>query len=200
MKLSKKDLEIKLSGLEPFNNPKNSLEQYPTDSVLASEILSLAFMNGDIKGKTILDAGSGNGAFAYGSLYFGAKFVTALEVDKDQEDALKKNLGIFKNCEIVIGNINNFSGHWDTVLCNSPFGSVIRDSDLPFLENIFNLGDYIYLIHNWKAKDFVLDFARNRSTVLDYTKKRLSIPNMYSHHEKDWAFIDVLFLYAKNTK
>ena len=115
---------------------------------------------------------------------------------KDEEE------GIFDGCFYVWVDVTKkyMSGHWDTVLCNSPFGSVIRDSDLPFLENIFNLGDYIYLIHNWKAKDFVLDFARNRSTVLDYTKKRLSIPNMYSHHEKDWAFIDILFLYAKSTK
>jgi putative methylase len=197
LKLSKKDLEIKLSKLEPLRKPKNELEQYSTDSVLASEILNLAFANGDIAGKKVLDAGSGNGIFSYGSIYFGARFVTALEIDKDQEEVLKKNLNDLKNVEIVIGDIRKIDGHWDTVICNTPFGSVIRDSDLPFLENIFRIGDFIYLIHNWKVKDFVLEFLRNRATVLAYTKKKLIIPRIYAHHEKDRATIDVLLLYAK---
>ena len=137
MKLSKKDLEIRLSKLQPISNPKNELEQYSTDSVLASEILNLAFINGNIKERTVMDAGSGNGIFSYGSIYFGARLVTALEIDKDQEVVLHKNLSGFKNVEILTDDIRNINGHWDTVFCNTPFGSVMRDSDLPFLEKIF---------------------------------------------------------------
>ncbi|WMT49496.1 MAG: METTL5 family protein [Thermoplasmatales archaeon] len=197
MKLSKKDLEIRLSKLQQISNPKNELEQYSTDSVLASEILNLAFINGNIKERTVMDAGSGNGIFSYGSIYFGARLVTALEIDKDQEGVLHKNLSGFKNVEILTDDIRNINGHWDTVFCNTPFGSVIRDSDLPFLEKIFKIGDFIYLIHNWKVKDFVLNFLKGRATVLSYSRKKLIIPRTYSHHEKDRVSIDVLFLYAK---
>ncbi|MHB1440221.1 MAG: METTL5 family protein [Cuniculiplasma sp.] len=197
MKRSKKTLEIKLSKLSSISNPKIELEQYSTDPILASDMVNMAFMNGDIEGKTILDAGAGNGIFSYACLYFGASKVSVIEIDPDQEKILDDNLAEFSNKEIIIGNIEKIEGHWDTVICNVPFGSVIEDIDIPFLEKIFHLGDAIYLIHNWKAREFVLNFVSSRSEIIQYTKKRLIIPRTYKHHEKDRVFIDVLLIYAK---
>ncbi|MBO4763982.1 MAG: class I SAM-dependent methyltransferase, partial [Candidatus Methanomethylophilaceae archaeon] len=59
--MKKKDLEISLQSLETFRNPKVRLEQYPTPSVIASDILFSAYAAGDIAGKRVADLGCGTG-------------------------------------------------------------------------------------------------------------------------------------------
>ena len=48
--MKKKDLEIRLQSLKLFSEPKAHLEQYPTPSVIASDILFSAYAAGDIEG------------------------------------------------------------------------------------------------------------------------------------------------------
>ena len=71
--VTKKQLGISLSKLNKIEQPNLLLEQYQTDSEIASEILWTAFLNGNIENKTIADFGTGNGIFAYGSLLLNAK-------------------------------------------------------------------------------------------------------------------------------
>ncbi len=194
---AKKDLEIQLSKLSSFHNPKNSLEQYSTDPVLAAYVINLAFQRGDIQGKNVIDLGTGTGTLSYGALYFECKELTAVEVDEDQRSVLEKNLEKFSNKKLIFGNVASISGTWDTVLCNGPFGSVVKDADLPFLEKAFSLGKVVYLIHNWKAKDFIVSYASRRCTEFSYERRTLNIPRIYGHHEKNRMNIDVLFLVGR---
>ena len=53
--ITKSRLAIELSELKVFESAKLKLEQYPTDSEIAADILWNAFMHGDIEGKTIAD-------------------------------------------------------------------------------------------------------------------------------------------------
>jgi putative methylase len=194
---NKKNLEIQIEKLIKFSNPKNYFEQYLTDSSLASYILNLAFIDGNIESKNILDAGSGTGVFSFGSLQLGARSVTSVEIDPDQEQVLHQNLINFSNVEIIIGNVVDLRSKWDTVICNPPFGSVIKDSDMPFLESIFSLGNYVYLVHNWKARDFIVNFTSKHGKILREEKNQLIIPRTYDHHKKDYQKIDVLLLTVK---
>lgn len=194
---SKKDLEIRLSKLGSFHNPKNSLEQYSTDPVLAAYVINLAFQRGDIQGKNVIDLGSGTGTLGYGALYFKCKELTAVEVDEEQRSVIEANLAKFSNKKLIFGNVASISGKWDTVLCNGPFGSVVKDADLPFLDKAFSLGKVVYLIHNWKAKDFIVSYANQRCTEFSYERRTLNIPRIYGHHEKERVNIDILFLLGR---
>ncbi len=190
----KKDLEIQLSKLRGFNNPKAWLEQYSTDPILASYLVNSAFLRGDIRDKNVLDAGAGTGVLSYSALYYGCKSVTSVEIDEEQRQVLMENLKTFKNWEIVIKNAQDLEGHWDTVMCNTPFGSQMKDLDIPILTKVFESGDVVYLIHNWKAKDFVIDFAKKYSSQVEFERKNLIIPRLYKHHTREYLKIDVILL------
>jgi Predicted RNA methylase len=55
MKLRK--LEIALEKIEGFESPNVHFEQYKTPAIVAAPFLHLAFMSGDISGKTVYDFG-----------------------------------------------------------------------------------------------------------------------------------------------
>ena len=61
--MNKKQLAIKLSKLEQLKEHNQKLEQYTTPSETAASILWHAYMNNDIKGKTIADLGCGSGSY-----------------------------------------------------------------------------------------------------------------------------------------
>ncbi|MGP6208022.1 METTL5 family protein [Cuniculiplasma sp. SKW3] len=185
MKFDRKHLEIQLSGLLPFNSPKNYLEQYSTEPGIAASLLWDAYLDGNIYEKRVIDAGAGNGILSYASLYLGCKFLKAIEIDPDQRYVLEKNLNKFQNKEIVIGDISQINERYDTVLCNPPFGAVRRDADLPFLERIFQLGKNVYIIHNAVNDQFMTGFIKEKGEILKKTLINMDLPKMYSHHTRD---------------
>ena len=73
--VSKSALAIELSQLNVFPTPNIKLEQYPTDSEIAADILWTAFMRNDIKNKIIADFGCGTGLLGIGAILLGAKKV-----------------------------------------------------------------------------------------------------------------------------
>ena len=135
--MKKKELEMALQSLEVFDNPKVNLEQYPTPSVIASDILFSAYAAGDIAGKRVADLGCGTGIFAIGAYLLGAESVTAFDIDADALGIAERN-SASKGCEIefIKCNINEVSGSFDTVLMNPPFGSQNKHADRPFLSKV----------------------------------------------------------------
>src|SRR3989344_3760936 len=121
MNYDKKKLSILLSRLKEQEILKLNLEQYQTEGEIAGDILWKAFLNNDIKGKTIADLGCGNGIFGIGALLMEAKKVYFLDKDIDAIDAAKENYkrlklknGIFLNKDInefikKLAETNNFS-------------------------------------------------------------------------------------------
>ncbi|MBU2561140.1 MAG: METTL5 family protein [Nanoarchaeota archaeon] len=92
MEYSKSQLAIALSKLDVFSSPKPGLEQYPTDSEIAAEVLWQAGMLGDIKGLTIADLGCGTGILGIGALLLGAKKVFFVDTDTAAMAVLGNNL------------------------------------------------------------------------------------------------------------
>ena len=54
-----KQLESLLQDVEPFREPNQMLEQYPTGAHLASRVVAAAHEHGDIEDRAVVDLGVG---------------------------------------------------------------------------------------------------------------------------------------------
>lgn len=188
----KKQLEIYLEGLEKKERYINVLEQYPTDSPTAAYILTLAFNDGNIAGKKILDLGTGNGIFACGAHALGAGEVLGVDVDKEQIEVATRNCGS-DSVKFIVASVESVSGSYDTVIMNSPFGSVNVHADIPFLEKATETSDYIYSIHNFKSRDFVRSYYSQKGEIFREESVKVTVGRLYAHHKKDRAEIPSVF-------
>ncbi len=194
----KKQLEIYLQNLGSTGKGNNSLEQYPTDASAASYILNLAYEDGNIRGKRVLDLGCGNGIFSCGAAALGALSVTGFDIDPDQIEAARKNCGSEK-VTFHAESVELVHGEYDTVIMNPPFGSVVAHADLPFLEKAIATGNFIYSLHNAKSADFVASFYRTNGTIFRKESIGLRIGRIYGHHKKDQMIIEAV-LFCVRTK
>ena len=199
--ISRKSLEIFLQNIEKISSYKINLEQYPTDSYTASFILWNAYFDGNIAQKNVIDLGTGNGILAMGSVYLGAASVTAVDIDPEAIEIARRNsiengLNInFKNCDV-----SDISGEYDTVIMNPPYGSVNRHADLPFIKKAFEIGYYIYSIHNFKSLDFVRKLYEECGEIIRMNEIEIAVPHIYQHHKKDLYHIKSVLIYAKSKK
>lgn len=182
-KVNKKKLEILLEDLKLPETPNSALEQYFTDSSLASSILFYAFYRGDIKDMTVADLGSGNGIFAYGSSMLGAKDVYAVEIDPSLADMIEDNCSDL-NVTVFNQDVKDFDEHVDTVIMNPPFGSVVPHSDRPFLEAAVKNADMIYSVHNERSAKFVREFYFKHGVILKEYKIDIVLRRTYSYQTR----------------
>jgi putative methylase len=159
--MNKKTLAVLLSRLNTINNPKPYLEQYQTDSEIASIILWQAYMNGDIEDKLVADLGCGNGIFGIGALLLGAKKVYFVEKDKESVSVLKQNLDYIEGgeYEIVVSDIQKFNEKVDLIVENPPFGVQKAHNDKIFLEKSFEISQKIYSLHKIESKEFIQELS-----------------------------------------
>ena len=122
--MRKKELEIKLQGLEGFTDPDPSLEQYPTHSAIASDILFSAYAEGDVADRTVADLGCGTGIFAIGACLLGAREVRGYDISPSAEEAAMRNADAL-GCDISfeVCDVRDVCWRCDTVFMNPPFGS-----------------------------------------------------------------------------
>ncbi|MDP3918489.1 MAG: METTL5 family protein [Nanoarchaeota archaeon] len=160
--MSKKELEIILSQLLDFANPKVNLEQYLTDAGIAADALWNAYQNQHIKGKVIADLGCGPGIFGLGALILGAKKVHFVDMDKDVLNITKENKKIVEKivgrkiyCVFHNINVKDFQEKVGVVLQNPPFGVKKTHHDKIFLVKAMDLSNIVYSFHKLSTKDFV---------------------------------------------
>ena len=195
---SKRDLEIQLSRLKTFSNPSWKLEQYTTSSSVAADWVWHMTLNGDVIGKTILDAACGNGILGLGLLLMRAKKVFFL--DKDQEVI---NLAISNynqlNEEYELGeakfihqDISLFDGKIDIVIQNPPFGTKNEHADKKFLEKAFSLAPIVYSMHKTSTRKFVEAVSKDFNfRVSKYWHYEFPIKAAFSFHTKPIKKIEV---------
>lgn len=189
---SKKDLEIYLQKLKRSNTYRNDLEQYPTDASLASEILFLAYLDGNVEGMVVGDFGSGNGILGIGASLLGASGVHCVEVDPEQCAVIRSNSDDL-NIEVHEMDMRMFSTPVETVVMNPPFGSVTEKADRAFLDKAVELSDHIYSIHNFKSADFVRNFYSRNARITRENFVNIRVPRIYAHHTRDNEFIKGVF-------
>jgi len=182
--MRRKELEIKLEGLEGFSHPKLHLEQYTTPASIAAHIVHLAHLMGDLR-RCVYDLGCGTGVLAIAAALMGAPRVVGMEIDPHALAAAHRNahrLGV--NVELVQCDIarppwgDSVKG---TVLMNPPFGAQRRGADRAFLRAAMAMGDVIYTIHNEGSRRFVERFVEP-FTITHMYRARYTIGRMYPHH------------------
>ena len=171
---SKGALAVALSKLQAFTQPKVSVEQYPTDSEVAAEVLWQAKMKGDI-GKVGVDLGCGTGILGIGLVLLGKVRVYMVDSDEDALDVAKKNMKKVQSEYKVPGEmvfahqtIVDFKEKADLVVENPPFGVKNRHADKEFLKKAFELGKVVYSFHKTESKNFIDKFsAENGFRITD---------------------------------
>ena len=190
---SRKKLEILIQKLAYPKDYKNDLEQYLTDSHVASMLVYLAFQNGDIEGKTVADLGCGSGVLAFGAAVMGASHVYAIDSDLSMTTLCKENC---KGLPVTVetSDITTFSRKVDTMLMNPPFGSVRKHADLPFIMTAAAHASTIYSIHNMKTRDFIEKQYDEIGDIFFRAKVLISVPMIYAHHKEKLHDMEALII------
>ena len=197
--MRKKDLELQLSQLENFVQAQVQLEQYPTPSSLASDLLWDAYQKGHIKGKTIADLGCGTGILGLGALLLGAKKVYFVDIDPAAIALAKKNVSFLEKkleqkFSIVFSccSVSAFSTKTSVVFQNPPFGVQNEHADRIFLEQAMHIAPLVYSFHKFSTKKFVEKFAEGHGFhVLEVYRYAFPLKAQFSFHTSRIKKIDV---------
>ena len=192
--MKKKDLEIRLERVRPFDEPSAALEQYPTPAAIASDILFAAYANGDVADMTVNDLGCGTGIFAIGAKLLGAGEVRGYDVSSSALDIARKNAAeLGTEIGFIETDISNVSDRADTTFMNPPFGCQNEHADRPFLQKAMELSDSVYSIHMANTigflEDFVSSFGREIVARATYN---YNIPHTFSFHSKTKQKVDIV--------
>ncbi len=164
---SKQQLEVYLSKLKQIDSPQARLEQYITPSNIAAEVIWLAYMNGDIKNKTVADLGCGNGSIGIGCLLLRAKKVFFLDTDSRSILITKQNTKSLRNAIILYQDISSFDQKVDTVIQNPPFGVQNEHADRAFLIKAMENSGKVYSFHKLESESFIRAIARDHNFKMD---------------------------------
>lgn len=192
MRLSKSSLAVELSRLKVFTKPKAYLEQYPTDSEVAADVLWNAYMLGDISGNSVSDLGAGTGILGIGCLLLGAKSVDFIEIDKQAIETLNENLLDFEDHTIHNKNITNYNKKTDIVMMNPPFGVQKRKADKPFLEKALTTSNIIYYFAKPQAITFLRSFIKEHNVKITHEwSYNFPLKATMKHHKNKIRRIEV---------
>lgn len=191
--MNQKQLAMQLSKLVSVESKKVQLEQYPTDSEIAAEILWAAFMQGDIEDKSIADFGCGNGILGIGALLLGAKKAMLVDIDNKCINAANDNLKALKLKAVLLNcDISKVQGRFDTVLQNPPFGTKTEHADKAFLLKAMESADVVYSFHKSSTESFVNAIAEdNGFKVVNKWLFKFPIKQSFEFHKKKVFYADV---------
>lgn len=185
--MKKKELEMFLERIPVLQTPTPELEQYSTPATIASDVLFLAYLSGDIDGKIVVDLGCGNGIFAIGAKILGARSVVGVEIDANAIEIgmrFSRELGL--DVKFVHSSIEDFNESCDTVIQNPPFGSQRKRADRTFLDKAMRIADVIYSLHLSRTEMFVASFATELGGTITLKKRYIfPIRYMFPFHAKE---------------
>lgn len=194
----KRELEIILQGLKDLRNPKPDLEQCSTPANLASAMIHMCYMMGDLEEKEVADLGCGNGILAIGAALYGASHAIGIDVDPNAIEIARENaerLGVSDKVEFRIMDVRDFSEKVDTVLQNPPFGVRRRGADALFLDVALRNSKVTYSIHIAGNSRFFREFALKRGAKLTHVEKwPFPLRRTFPYHEKKVVLIPVEIL------
>jgi putative methylase len=207
--IRKIELERFLTKVKPHPLPNVNLEQYTLSESAAATILYIAYVQGDIVYKRVLDLGCGTGRLALGSAFLGAESVTGVDIDETAIRVAYDNsasVGMQGKVEWVQADIKAITGKFDTVTQNPPFGVQKRAADRRFLEKALQSANVVYSLHNHPELDkrlaaklkasggqpiqvepspFLQRFVTERDGLVDAVYAiPLVIPRMFEFHTK----------------
>jgi len=190
--MNKKQLAILLSKLKSFYKPIIKLEQYPTDSEVAAEILWFSYLSNDISDKVVADLGCGTGILGLGALILNAKKVYFVDINEDALKIAKENLSFLektfaKKFKVVFVNkeITDFNKKVYTVVQNPPFGVKVKHADKKFLERAMSISNRIYSLHKIESKDFIQKLTKEKNfEVSGIMQFKFPLKQTFDFHKK----------------
>jgi len=192
--MKKRDLEIALEKVPPFDDPDPALEQYPTPAVIAADILFHAYRNGDVMGMKVIDLGCGTGIFSIGAHMLGAGMTVGYDISDKALDIARRSAESFDaDIGFVRSDISDIDDGADTVFMNPPFGCQTRRADRPFLDKALEISECVYSIHMAETLDFVKEYVEGKGRTLTYNKTyKYDIPHTFSFHTKERHRVDIV--------
>ena len=192
--MKRKELEMRLQRVAPFEDPSPALEQYPTPSTIASDILFSAYANGDVDDKIINDLGCGTGIFSIGAKLLGARTVRGYDISQSALNVARKNIELLDvDVELRECDINDVSEKADTTFMNPPFGCQNRRADRPFLDKAMELSESIYSIHMADTLDFLDEYVQSKGReIVAYATYKYNIPHTFTFHRKEKKEVDIV--------
>lgn len=189
---SRRALERALESVEDFRAPSAELEQYLTPPAIAAHVCHLAQLQGDLRGRTVVDLGTGTGMLAIGAAVNEPTRVVAIDIDDGALRTARRNEGRVDTrvpVEWVRGDVGHLpldvSGA--TILSNPPFGAQRgrRGADRPFLEAASRAGGVSYTIHNEGSQSFVESFAGDRGGEVTHAfRATVPIERRFEFHDE----------------
>jgi len=180
----KSELVRELSSIEGFEEPKISLEQYMTPPQLAADLIFAAYMQGDIEGKDVVDAGTGTGMLAVGAALLGAN-VTGVEKDESSLKTARRNA---KRTEVDVNfvqeDFTEVEEVFDTCIMNPPF-SVHSEEGEQFVEKAFEVADSIYAVADDDLLSLIKRFAESSAYKVESQEVEISLPATYGFHTEE---------------
>ncbi|WP_458187565.1 METTL5 family protein [Haladaptatus sp. NG-WS-4] len=199
--MGKRALERRLSKVTDFADPKVELEQYPTPASLAAHLVHLADVHDDIRGKTVVDFGTGTGMLALGAATRDPERVVGLDCDSVAVRQARENerrVAPAVPVEWLLGDATCApfcppTTDSVTVLMNPPFGAQYgsRHADRAFLETTADIADVSYSIHNEGSVDFVEAFADDAGgTVTHAFRAELPLSRQFEFQRSERKTVD----------
>jgi putative methylase len=213
---TRRALARRLGVVQDFQNPKAELEQYVTSPEVAASLVHVADQRGDLTarndhdatagaddhenaGTTVLDLGTGTGMLALAAALRGPRRVVGVDVDPAPLRTARENaakVGAPADVGWVVGDATDLPltvpGHV-VVLSNPPFGAQDGNehADRAFLDQIREVADVSYSVHNAGSEDFVRAYADDHdAAVTDAFAVELDVDNQFSFHDQDRATVD----------
>ena len=197
--MNKKELELLLSQMQEFKDPKVKLEQYQTSATIAADCLWNIYTSKKLGGKTVADLGCGTGIMGIGALVLGAKKVYFVELDKDVIKIAKANLkkmeklvGKKFNVEFLNIDVKDFDQKVSVVIQNPPFGVKETHADKLFLIKAMEISKMVYSFHKLSTRSFIEKFVKeNGFEVFSLLRYEFPIKQSFWFHTSRIKKIDV---------
>ncbi len=204
---SKASLAVILSRLEVFSSPDWKLEQFPTDSEVAADLLWSMFMDGEISRQRIVDMGCGTGVLGIGALLLGAEHVTFIDIHDESLQILEKNIEWTRTnhdlpttvwqYKIIHSDVHALDTdtpyHADVVIENPPFGTKQRSHiDRVFLLEAFKIAPRVFSFHKTTSDTFIQKLSDDNGFVaVVYRRYAFPLKKTQHYHKTKNKKIDV---------
>ena len=196
---TKRSLATKLGVVTGFENPRVTLEQYPTPPDLAAHVVHLADLHGDIDGRTVVDLGTGTGMLALAAALRGPARVFAIELDRaalTTATANERRVAASAPVHWVQADATQLPLAVPdpvTIVMNPPFGAQDgnRNADRGFLATASRVATVSYSVHNAGSREFVEAFAAdNGGEVTHAFAADFELDAQFDHHTDESRDID----------
>ena len=196
--MKKKELELLLQNVPPFDAPLPSLEQYLTPANIAADIVFTAHLFQDIEEKIVVDLGCGTGIFSAAAAYTGAKKVFGIDID-ERCIVLARRYAQNNKLDItyLTQNVEDVTITCDTVLMNPPFGAQKSNqkADRKFIEKGFEIAPILYSIHLTKTIPFIIKLISSLGGTINYSKDYIfPLKQIFIFHKKNVLNYEVTLL------